>query len=85
MTDEKIINENELRRNNGDNGNMYIAFGGVVYNVTDCPRWRTGLHEGLHFPGQDLTQELEEAPHGEEVFQRLTVIRVGTLAITKEK
>jgi predicted heme/steroid binding protein len=84
MTDQTIITETELRHNNGDNGNMYIAFCGIVYNVTDCPHWRTGLHEGLHFPGQDLTHELEDAPHGEEVFQRPAVIRIGTLAFTEE-
>ena len=59
---------------------MYLACAGIVYEVTGCPRWRTGLHENLHFPGQDLTDEMREAPHGEEVFCRPCVRRVGRLA-----
>ena len=38
---------------------MYVAYAGVVYDVTDCPKWRRGLHENLHWPGQDLTAELK--------------------------
>jgi predicted heme/steroid binding protein len=52
----------------------------VVYDVSDCPKWRTGLHEALHFAGFDLTSELPEAPHGREVFTRPCVRRVGVLA-----
>jgi predicted heme/steroid binding protein len=58
---------------------MYLAYQGIVYEVTDCPKWRTGLHEQLHFPGQDLTEEIADAPHSAEVFNRLCVKRVGRL------
>ncbi len=61
---ERIVTEIELRRNNGDRGApKWIAHDGVVYDVTDCPKWRTDMHERLHFPGQDLTTELPDAPH----------------------
>jgi predicted heme/steroid binding protein len=70
----------ELRQHDGESGRrMYVAFRGVVYDVTDCPKWRTGMHEQLHFPGQDLTGELPDAPHASEVFQRPCVKRVGRL------
>lgn len=59
---------------------MYVACRGVVYDVTECPKWRTGMHEALHFPGLDLTSELPEAPHGDEVFSRPCVKRVGRLS-----
>ena len=55
------------------------AFDGYVYDVTDCPKWRTGMHEQLHFAGQDLTSELPEAPHEADVFDRPCVRRVGPL------
>jgi predicted heme/steroid binding protein len=75
----RVFSERELLRYNGDDGPMYIAHQGIVYDVTDCPKWRSGLHENLHFPGQDLTGEFPEAPHGMEVFDHPCVRRVGSL------
>ena len=70
----------ELRRNNGERGSRkYVAYQGVVYDVTDCPRWRLELHERLHFAGLDLTDELRDAPHREGVFTRPCVKVVGRL------
>ena len=75
-----IVTEMELRRNTGERGTRkFLAYRGVVYDVTDCPKWRTDLHEQLHFPGQDLTSELPEAPHKEDVFSRPCVKVVGKL------
>ena len=74
------VSEAELRRNSGERGTRkYVAYKGSVYDVTDCPKWRLDLHENLHFPGQDLTGELPEAPHAEEVFLRPCVKLVGKL------
>lgn len=79
---EIIITEMELRRNNGDRGSRkYVAHDGVVYDVTDCPKWRLDLHENLHFPGQDLTGELPDAPHEDDVFSRPCVKVVGRLQV----
>jgi predicted heme/steroid binding protein len=70
----------ELRRNNGERGaRKYIAYRGIVFDVTDCPKWRPEMHEQLHFAGQDLTSELRDAPHEEDVFQRPCVKIVGRL------
>ncbi|MBI4759611.1 MAG: cytochrome b5 domain-containing protein [Chloroflexota bacterium] len=78
---DRIVTPAELRRNNGERGSRkYIAHNGIVYDVTDCPKWRQDLHENLHFPGQDLTSELPDAPHAEEVFSRPCVKIVGRLA-----
>jgi predicted heme/steroid binding protein len=75
---ERIISERELRQNNGDRGTRkYIAYLGIVYDVTDCPKWRNSMHEQLHFPGQDLTSEFPDAPHKEEVFKHSCVIIIG--------
>ena len=75
-----VVSERELRRNTGERGTRkFIAYQGIVYDVTDCPKWRTDLHEQLHFPGQDLTGELPEAPHKAEVFSRPCVKIVGKL------
>ena len=77
----RTITHLELRRNSGDRGTRkYIAYHGLVYDVTDCPKWRLDLHENLHFPGQDLTSELPDAPHKDEVFRHACVKLVGRLS-----
>lgn len=77
---ERVITEIELRRNTGERGTRkWIACAGIVYDVTDCPKWRTDMHERLHFPGQDLTTELPDAPHMRDVFTRPCVKVVGRL------
>jgi predicted heme/steroid binding protein len=58
---------------------MCIAYEGIVYDVSECPRWRTGMHEFLHFPAQDLSGEMDDAPHMEEVLKQPCIKRVGTL------
>lgn len=77
---EKIFTERELRRYSGDDGGeILIAFEGIVYDVSNCPKWRRGMHENLHYPGQDLTTEMPDAPHKNDVFNRPCVKRVGRL------
>jgi predicted heme/steroid binding protein len=77
---QRNITTAELRRNNGDLGaRKFIAFEGVVYDVTDCPRWRKEMHERQHFAGQDLTSELVDAPHKQDVFTRPCVKVIGRL------
>jgi predicted heme/steroid binding protein len=76
----RLFTQRELHRYDGEDGPMYIAYQGVVYDVSSSPRWRKGLHEGLHFPGQDLSGEMGEAPHGPEVFNRPDVKIVGRIA-----
>lgn len=77
---DRVITTLELKRGTGERGaRKLIAYKGIVYDITDCPRWRLEIHENLHFPGQDLTGELEEAPHAEDVFSRPCVIPIGRL------
>ena len=77
---ERIISDIELRRNSGERGaRKWIAYNGIVYDVTDCPKWRADMHERMHFPGQDLTSELQDAPHKNDVFTRPCVKVVGRL------
>jgi predicted heme/steroid binding protein len=77
---DRTITEPELRRNTGERGTRkWIACDGIVYDVSDCPKWQLGMHEQLHFPGQDLTSELPDAPHKKEVFTRPCVKVVGRL------
>jgi predicted heme/steroid binding protein len=54
----------ELAGFNGKDGNpAYVAYEGVVYDVTESAMWGDGDHEGAHFAGGDLTAEHGDAPH----------------------
>ena len=75
---DRVIPLTELRRNTGERSTRkWIVYKGIVYDVSDCPRWQKDLHEGLHFPGQDLSSELVDAPHSESVFLKSCVKIVG--------
>ena len=41
----------------------YVAYKGVVYDVTDSAMWAGGNHEDMHKAGGDKTVEHEDAPH----------------------
>jgi predicted heme/steroid binding protein len=83
MPEERTFTIRQLRTYTGERGSRkYIACAGIVYDVTDCPKWRREMHENLHFPGQELTTELAEAPHSDTVFAHPCCKRVGTLAET---
>ena len=75
---EQTFTEMELRQYDGRKGrSAYIAYDGVVYDVTNAPNWRGGMHRDMHYPGLDLTRSLRKAPHTASVFAR--VPRVGIL------
>ena len=78
--EERVFSEAELRQYDGSKGKpVYIACDGVVYDVSDAPLWRTGLHQQLHYAGLDLTRSLRQAPHDRRVFERKYVRVVGRL------
>lgn len=60
-------------RNGQDKEEVWIAYKGIIYDVTNSKLWKNGTHYE-HWAGQDLTDELKEAPHTEKVFERLEVI-----------
>jgi predicted heme/steroid binding protein len=61
----------ELSRFDGDEKRpAYIAYKGKIYDVTSSKLWVEGNHVRKHLAGNDLTDSLKTAPHGEEkVFQ----------------
>ena len=59
--------------NGVDKDPIYIAYKGKVYDVSASRLWQGGKHYG-NYAGQDLTEELEKAPHNAEVFTKFTVI-----------
>jgi len=72
------MNLQQLAAHDGREGRKaYIAVNGTIYDVTDSPRWKNGLHLPDHQAGQDLSEELAAAPHVRSVVERFPVI--GTL------
>ena len=70
------ITKNQLALRNGqDKPEIWVAYLGNVYDVTESRLWRNGKHYE-HWAGQDLTDELKDAPHTEEVFKRFKQIGV---------
>jgi predicted heme/steroid binding protein len=75
----KLISKRQLSLRNGqDHSDIWIAYKGVVYDVTPSRLWKDGKHYE-HWAGQDLTLELPDAPHTEIVFKRFEI--VGKLEI----
>ena len=60
-------------RNGQDKPEIWIAYNGIIYDVTISRLWRDGKHYE-HWAGQDLTDELPDAPHTEDVFKRFKAI-----------
>ena len=60
-------------RNGQDKPETWVAYQGLIYDVTRSRLWREGKHYE-HWAGQDLTDELQDAPHNEKVFDKFVVI-----------
>lgn len=63
-------------RNGQDKPEIWIAYEGIIYDVTHSNMWRYGKHY-QHFAGQDLSTELnKDAPHNHQVFKRFKAVGV---------
>lgn len=60
-------------RNGQDKPEIWVAFQGLIYDMTHSKLWKNGKHYE-HWAGQDLTPELADAPHSEKVFKKFTPI-----------
>jgi len=65
----------ELAQFDGKDGRKaYGAVNGKIYDFTGSKLWQNGDHQGLHSAGQDLTEELKNAPHVRAVVERFPVV-----------
>ncbi len=70
----KIYTRQQLALRNGqDKPEIWVAFRGIIYDVGGSRLWENGRHYE-HWAGQDLTEELERAPHTEKVFEKFQAI-----------
>ena len=62
-----------LKSINGINGKVLISYKNKIYDVSKSQLFKFGLHFN-HEAGNDLTEFLMDAPHGEEVLKKFPVI-----------
>lgn len=60
-------------RNGVDKDEVWIAYKGLIYDVSLSKLWRRGQHYE-HWAGQDLTHELKDAPHTNKVFEKFKIV-----------
>lgn len=67
----------ELAKANGQGGaSALIVHLGNVYDVSKSDLWVDGNHEEMHTAGRDLTSEMADAPHDEDVLKRYPIVGV---------
>ena len=77
MLPMKEFTPEEIEAFNGKDGNpAYIAHEGKVYDVTASKLWKGGMHMRRHQSGQDLTTDLQAAPHGSDLLERYPQVGV---------
>ena len=69
-----LISRGSLALYNGtDKDPIWVAYNGLVYDVSKSKLWKNGKHYE-HWAGQDLTEELKDAPHAEWVFDKFDAV-----------
>ena len=76
MSDFPLLSRGELAKKNGvDSDQTWIAYDGAIYDVNESKLWKKGMHYE-HWAGQDLTNELKDAPHTQKVFERYKQVAI---------
>lgn len=76
MEEAKKFTNSELKQFNGKDGKpAYVGYKGKVYDVTESYQWVDGEHLG-HMAGEDLTEQMDIAPHSEEVMERMKTVGI---------
>lgn len=60
-------------RNGQDREEIWVAYQNIIYDVSSSRLWYKGKHYE-HWAGQDLTDELPDAPHTDQVFAKFKVM-----------
>jgi predicted heme/steroid binding protein len=69
-----IYTKSQLALRNGqDRPEIWVAYAGKIFDMTTSKLWKNGKHYE-HWAGQDLTDELQDAPHSAKVFEKFEPI-----------
>jgi predicted heme/steroid binding protein/uncharacterized membrane protein len=73
----KDFDPESLEEFDGQQGRpVYVAVKGKVYDLSKSELWKTGEHMGRHAAGREQGESLENAPHGEEVFDKFPQVGI---------
>jgi predicted heme/steroid binding protein len=71
-----LFSKSQLSLRNGqDKPEIWVAYKNLIYDMTHSKMWKNGKHYE-HWAGQDLTEELSDAPHSEKVFEKFNPIGI---------
>ena len=71
----KPFSAQDLAQFDGRDGRpAYIAFMGMVYDVSESPLWKNGDHQELHRAGTELSRALARAPHGAGILGKFKAV-----------
>ncbi len=71
---DNIYTDSQLALRNGkEMKQIWCAYKGRIYDVSRSKLWRDGKHYE-HWSGQDLTKELNDAPHGDKIFEKFEIV-----------
>lgn len=74
-TSEVSLTLEELKQYDGQNGNpAYVAVDGVIYDVSNVRKWKDGKHEMGVTAGQDLSELINQSPHGKAILSEAPVV-----------
>jgi predicted heme/steroid binding protein len=80
----QALSPEQLSHFDGKEGRpAYIAYKGIVYDVSRARLWKNGMHVMKHPAGNDLTSVLKSAPHQDDKI--LAMPQVGTLSVSSMK
>lgn len=60
-------------RNGQDRDEIWCSINGIIYDLSTSRLWFRGKHYE-HWAGQDLTNELKDAPHDKNVFDKFEIV-----------
>jgi len=65
------MKKEEVKKYNGKDGQpAYIIYNDKVYDVTNSRLWKNGVHMNRHKAGEDMTDFISMAPHGDDLLKR---------------
>lgn len=74
MEELQEITRSQLALRNGhDREEIWVCIKGIVYDVTASKLWRGGVHYE-HWSGQELDDEIIDAPHKDDIVKRFKPI-----------